>query len=132
MILRRLLVGLGVVVAVLAVGALLASTLAQPPRQTETGVVIAVDSSSLTDVRGFTIRTQDGRTVAFTLGRLENGSQFAPGHLNEHVATAVPVLVTYQDANGERVVVRLEDAVLASPSAAASRARPAPRRSPRA
>jgi len=114
-ILRRLLVGVGVVVAVLAVGALLASTLAQPLRQTETGVVIAVDSESLTNVKGFTIRTPDGRTVAFKLGHLENASQFAEGHLNEHMATAVPVLVTYQDVNGENVVGRLEDAVTASP-----------------
>ena len=115
MILRRLLVGVGVVVAVLAVGALLASTLAQPPRQTDTGVVIAVDSQSLTNVTGFSIRTADGRTVAFKLGQLENASEFAPGHLNEHIATAVPVLVTYQDVNGAKVVVRLEDAVAASP-----------------
>ena len=120
MILRRVLVGVGVVVAVLAVGALLASTLGQPPRQTETGVVIAVDSTSLTNVKGFTIRTADGRTVAFTLGPLENASQFAPGHLNEHVATAVPVLVTYRDENGQRVVVRLEDAPGASPRSIAS------------
>ncbi|MFL5749645.1 MAG: hypothetical protein ACJ767_03390 [Chloroflexota bacterium] len=117
MILRRLLVGAGVVLAVLAIGAFLATTLAQPPRQTETGVVIAVDSTSLTNVRGFTIRTSDGRTVAFTLGQLENASQFAPGHLNEHVATAVPVLVTYRVENGQRMVVRLEDAAAAaSPS----------------
>ena len=115
MILRRLLVGVGVVVAAVAVGALLASTLAEPPRQTETGVVIAVDSESLTNVTGFTIRTADGRTVAFKLGQLETASQFAPGHLNEHIATAVPVLVTYQDVNGAKVVVRLEDAVAASP-----------------
>jgi len=59
-------------------------------------------------------------TVAFTLGPLENASQFAPGHLNEHVATAVPVLVTYRDDNGQRVVVRLEDAPGASPRPIAS------------
>ena len=76
--------------------------------------MIAVDAASLTDVRGFTIRTADGRTVVFRLGELENGTEFPPGHLGEHVATAVPVLVTYRDENGERVVVRLDDAV-ASP-----------------
>jgi len=112
---RRLIVGAGVVIAVIAVGAFLVNILGKPPRQTETGVVIAVDSTSLTNVKGFTIRTADGRTVAFTLGPLENASQFAPGHLNEHVATAVPVLVTYRDKNGQRVVVRLEDAPGASP-----------------
>jgi hypothetical protein len=119
-ILRRLIVGAGVVIAVIAVGAFLVNILGQPPRRTETGVVIAVDSTSLTNVKGFTIRTADGRTVAFTLGPLENASQFAPGHLNEHVATAVPVLVTYRDENGQRVVVRLEDAPGASPRPIAS------------
>ena len=112
---RSVVVGVGLVIALVAAGAFLATTLGQPPRQAETGVVIAVDSTSLTDVKGFTIRTPDGRTVVFTLGPLENASQFAPGHLNEHVATAVPVLVTYRDENGQRVVVRLEDAVTASP-----------------
>ena len=113
---RSVVVGAGLVIALVAAAAFLATTLGQPPRQTETGVVIAVDSTSLTNVKGFTIRTPDGRTVTFTLGPLENASQFAPGHLNEHVATAVPVLVTYRDENGQRVVVRLEDAVTASPS----------------
>jgi hypothetical protein len=109
---RRALVALGIVVAVVAVGAILANAFGQPPKQTETGVVIAVDSVSLTDVRGFTIRTPDGRTVAFRLGQLENGAQFPPGHLNEHMATAVPVLVTYRDEDGNLVAVRLEDAVV--------------------
>jgi hypothetical protein len=111
---RSIVVGAGLVIALVAAAAFFVSVTAQPPRQTETGVVIAVDATSLTNVTGFTIRTPDGRTVAFTLGQLENASQFAPGHLNEHVATAVPVLVTYHDENGRRVVVRLEDAPGAS------------------
>jgi hypothetical protein len=110
---RAVVVAIGLAVAGVALLALLVATLAQPARQTETGVVIAVDSTSLTDVRGFTIRTPDGRTVAFRLGQLENGAEFPPGHLGEHMATAVPVLVTYRDESGERVVVRLEDAVAA-------------------
>ncbi|HET9345442.1 MAG TPA: hypothetical protein VFO05_07055 [Candidatus Limnocylindrales bacterium] len=112
---RAIVVAVGLAVAGVALIALLVATLAQPPRQTETGIVISVDSASLTDVRGFTIRTPDGRTVAFRLGPLENGAQFPPGHLGEHITTAVPVLVTYRDESGERVVVRLEDAV-ASPA----------------
>jgi hypothetical protein len=114
---RRVVVGLGLVVALVAVGALLTTTIGRPPRETETGVVIAVDAASLTNVKGFTIRTPDGRTVVFRIGQLENGTQFPPGHLSEHMATAMPVLVTYRDENGERVAVRLEDAVAASPSA---------------
>ena len=117
---RSIVVGAGVVIALVAAAAFVITTAAQPPRQTETGVVIAVDSTSLTNVKGFTIRTPDGRTVAFKLGQLENASQFAPGHLNEHIATAIPVLVTYQDKDGERVVVRLEDAPGASPRATPS------------
>jgi hypothetical protein len=117
---RSIVVGAGLVIAFVAAAAFVITTAAQPPRQTETGVVIAVDSTSLTNVKGFTIRTPDGRTVAFKLGQLENASQFAPGHLNEHIATAIPVLVTYQDKDGERVVVRLEDAPGASPRATAS------------
>jgi hypothetical protein len=113
---RRLIVGVGVVVAVIAVVALVVATLGQPPRRTETGVVTKVDSTSLTDVRGFTVRTPDGRTVSFTIGQLENGAEFPPGHLAEHIATGVPVLVTYNEANGDRVAVRLEDAVV-TPSA---------------
>jgi hypothetical protein len=114
---RSIVVGAGVLVAVVAVIALLVATVGQPPRQTETGVVIAVDVASLTNVKGFTIRTPDGRTVVFRIGQLENGTQFPPGHLSEHMATAVPVLVTYRDENGERVAVRLDDAVAASASA---------------
>jgi hypothetical protein len=112
---RTIIVGAGLVIALVAAAAYVVASAAQPPRQTETGVVIAVDSMSLTNVKGFTIRTPDGRTVVFRLGQLENASQFAPGHLNEHVATAVPVLVTYRNENGQRVVVRLEDAPGASP-----------------
>jgi hypothetical protein len=112
---RAAVVGIGLAVAVVALVAILGTSLGQPPRQTETGVVIAVDSTSLTEVRGFTIRTPDGRTVAFRLGPLENGAEFPPGHLGEHMATATPVLVTYRDESGALVVVRLEDAV-ASPA----------------
>ena len=80
------------------------------PTQTETGIVVAVDAGSLTDVRGFTIRTPDGRTVGFAIGQLDNGAQFPPGHLAEHKATAVPVRVTYRDEGGRHVAIHLVDA----------------------
>jgi hypothetical protein len=113
---RNAIVAIGVAVAAIAVGAVLVSTFAQPAAKTEVGMVVFVDSVSLTDVRRFAIRTADGRTVEFTVGVLENGAQFPPGHLGEHEATAVPVRVTYRDENGEHVAVRLEDAVLPSPT----------------
>jgi hypothetical protein len=113
---RRAIVGLGVALGVLAGILVVVTLVGRPAPRTEVGVVIAVDSVSLTNVRGFTIRTPDGRTVEFRVGQLENGAKFPPGHLAEHSATAVPILVTYRDENGERVAVRLEDAAAAAPS----------------
>jgi hypothetical protein len=113
---RRGVVWVGLVIAVLAMGFVVVSAFGQAPRQTETGLVIAVDSSGLTDVRGFTIRTDDGRTVVFRIGSLENGAQFPPGHLLEHRATGVKVVVTYRRDSGELVAIRLDDAPGASPA----------------
>jgi hypothetical protein len=107
---RRAVVVGGLIVALVAIAAVIVTSLGRPAPRTETGVVVAVNAASLTDVRGFTIRTADGRTVEFRVGQLENGAQFPPGHLGEHEATAVPIVVTYRDENGERVAIRLEDA----------------------
>jgi hypothetical protein len=114
---RTAVVWVGLAIAVVALGFVAVSAFGQAPRQTETGLVIAVDSSGLTDVRGFTIRTDDGRIVVFRIGALENGAQFAPGHLLEHRATGVKIVVTYRQENGELVAIRLEDAPGASPAA---------------
>ncbi len=112
---RRAAVFLGVGIALVALAIVLATTLGRPADRAETGVVIHVDAVSLGNVRGFTLRTTDGRSVDFTLGALENGSQFPPGHLAEHQATATPIVVTYREQGGSRVAVRLEDAPAASP-----------------
>jgi hypothetical protein len=113
---RGAVVWIGIAIAVVAIGFAVVSAFGQAPRQTETGLVIAVDSSGLTDVRGFTIRTDDGRTVVFRIGALENGAQFPPGHLLEHRATGVKIVVTYRQGNGELVAIRLDDAPGASPT----------------
>ena len=113
---RSSVVGIGLAVTALALGFVVVSAFGQPPRQTETGLVTAVDSSGLTNVRGLTIRTDDGRTVTFRIGALENGAQFAPSHLLEHRATGVKIIVTYRQENGALVAVRLEDAPNASAS----------------
>jgi hypothetical protein len=82
-------------------------------RLVETGVVVAVESEGLADVRGFTLRTDDGRTVDFRVGRLENVAQFPPSHLGAHLGDAFPIRVTFQLSGGQRVAIRLEDGTLA-------------------
>ena len=52
------------------------------------GVIVGVDSQSLSDVRSFDLRTADGTVRTFGLAALENGTEFPPGHLVEHSATA--------------------------------------------
>lgn len=74
------------------------------------GVVVGVESEGLDRVRGFSLRTADGSTLPFTLGALENGAAFPPGHLAEHQATAQRVRVWYRDDGSTRVALRLEDA----------------------
>jgi hypothetical protein len=82
------------------------------------GVIIAVDASSISDVRGFTLLTPDGQRIAFTLGTLENPTDFPPGHLMEHQATSEPVRVYFRVENGVPVVYRLGDAAAAGSPAA--------------
>ena len=75
------------------------------------GVVIAVDSTGLTDVRSFTLRQADGSTVVFQLGALDDATSFPPGHLKEHQASASPVRVWFTVRNGrELVAYHLDDA----------------------
>jgi hypothetical protein len=74
------------------------------------GVLTDIDSTGLTQVTGFTVRLDDGRSLTFRLGTLENGDQFPPGHLAEHLATSVPVLVYFRPEGSDLVVYRLEDA----------------------
>jgi len=109
-----LLIGLAVVAVVL----LGQAGTPEPPVGVETaeGVIVAVDSAGLTDVKGFTLRTADGTTATFSLARLENGAAFPPGHLVEHQASASPVRVWYRSEGGVRFAIELEDAEPASPA----------------
>jgi hypothetical protein len=74
------------------------------------GVVIAVDSAGLGQVRGFTLRTDGGFAVVFTLGTLENATEFSPSHLAEHQVSGEPVRVYFRLLDGEHEAYRLEDA----------------------
>jgi len=80
------------------------------PASPVVGVVTKVDSSGLSSVNGFRLRLGDGSTLAFEIGTLENGDEFPPGHLAEHLATASPVEVFFRVENGALVVYRIQDA----------------------
>ena len=81
-----------------------------------TGIVIAVDSPSLGQVRDFVLRVADGTTVTLAMGQLENATEFSPSHLVEHMASSEPIRAYYRLENGSPVAYRLEDAPLPSPS----------------
>ena len=48
--------------------------------------------------------------MTFKIGTLENGAEFPPGHLAEHLATSSPVRVYFRAEGPDLVVYRLEDA----------------------
>ena len=83
-----------------------------PPSVAEqvVGVIVAVDSAGLTNVRGFTLRTDADPTMAFVLDRLENGVEVPPGHLVEHQAASSPIRVWFRTEGGINHAIRLEDA----------------------
>jgi hypothetical protein len=74
------------------------------------GVVTSIDSAGLDQIRGFTLQSMNGSSFTFVIGVLDNGADFAPGHLTEHMASAAPVLVFFKVVDGKFVVYRLEDA----------------------
>jgi hypothetical protein len=104
-----------IVVLAIAAGAVLlvfvaATVLGGPGRKVETGVVIAVHATSLSNVDGFTIRTPDGRNIDFRMGAIEDATTFSPSHLAVHEVTLRPIRVTYVDTPNGPLAVRLDDA----------------------
>jgi hypothetical protein len=82
----------------------------KPDAPTVDGVVVRVASTGLASVSGFSLRTDDGRTLELTLARLQNGTTFPPGHLAEHLATSARIRVWYaQAADGSLDALWLED-----------------------
>jgi hypothetical protein len=77
---------------------------------TVVGVITHVDQQSLDAVSGLTLRTSDGQTLEFAVGKLENAAEFPPGHLATHQATAQPVRIWYRMEGSERVAYRIADA----------------------
>jgi hypothetical protein len=121
--LRALPIGIIVVVAI-GIAAAVAVGSPRPacactslPASPVDGIVISVNSTGLTEIHDFTLRTTDGFTMTFQIGQLENPTQFAPGHLKEHQATGSPVRVFFnRTSTGQLIVYRLEDAPASSSS----------------
>lgn len=87
-----------------------ASASATIPNSPVAGVVTSVDAVALDKVQGFTLTSAGGQQLTFVIGNLENGDEFPPGHLKEHMASATPILVSFKQESGALVVYRLEDA----------------------
>lgn len=66
------------------------------PPSTATGVVIAADGPNATDVDRITLRTNDGRVLELTVGRLNVATGGLPApHLREHLVSGEPITVFY-------------------------------------
>lgn len=74
------------------------------------GVVVRVDTESISEVNEIDVRMADGRIVTLSMGPLENATEFSPSHLAEHMATAEPIRAFYRLDAGRPVIYRLEDA----------------------
>ena len=86
------------------------STNARPDGSpTVDGIVLAVDSAGLGNVKGFRLRTADGRVLEFDLSADRNATAFPPGHLTEHLATAAPIRVWYEGTGDQLNALWLED-----------------------
>jgi hypothetical protein len=111
---RLFVVALAVVVIAVALAATIFGGSARDPGAPQgdqaVGIVTSIDSEGLTNVRSFTLRTQDGRDETFAIGTLENGAEFPPGHLAEHQALGSPIRVWYRTDGDTKIAFRLEDA----------------------
>jgi len=91
------------------------------------GIVIDVTSADLGRIEGFVLRTNDGRSLTFSVAALalDRGGKPAP-HLREHMASGEPIEVDFR-ADGDRLLaVRYRDA----PPAPVPSATPAPSPTP--
>jgi hypothetical protein len=110
-------VAIGIATAVAVGTARPACACVAPPSSPVDGVVISVNSTGLTEIHDFTLRTTDGFNLTFQIGQLENPTQFSPGHLKEHQATGSPIRVFFnRDSTRQMIVYRLEDAPASSSS----------------
>jgi hypothetical protein len=81
------------------------------------GLVTDIVTSGPVEVASFTMRTEDGQTLEFSVGTLDiTGGGFPAEHLSEHRLASEPVLVLYRDEGGKHVAQKLLDAETGSPT----------------
>jgi hypothetical protein len=85
-----------------------------------TGIVIAVDSSSIGSVDQVGVRTAAGTVLQFDVERLDINNGLPPQHLREHLATGIPIVVEYVVEGERNVALRYNDAPTPAPSSTAS------------
>jgi hypothetical protein len=90
------------------------------PIQTATGIVVAVNSSSIGSVDQAAIREPDGTTLQFNVRRLDINNGLPAVHLREHLASGIPVVVEYVVEGNQNVALRYNDAPTPAPTGAAS------------
>lgn len=79
------------------------------PASPVVGVIVAVDSRGLDDVRAFSLRTGSGAILQFDLREMRDTATFPLGHLAEHQATAEPVRVSFRDDDGVLIATAIND-----------------------
>jgi hypothetical protein len=77
---------------------------------TVSGVVVDVQGG-ITELEQFDLVLEDGTRVTFVpeAGVLERAG-FSPAHIREHSALVEPISVTYQEVDGQNIVVWVGDA----------------------
>lgn len=102
-------------VLVLLLPALLATGCSTGDRAVS-GLVIDIEPAGPARIAGFTLRTETGQTMAFTIGDLDISSGgFDALHLTQHLATGQPIAVSYAVEDGVNVAHRLVDAPWVTP-----------------
>ena len=76
-------------------------------RGTLTGVILDVESRSLTDVQAFTIRSQDEECEVFIDPDIDYG--FPLPHLNDHKVAADPVIVDVEVRDDKLTALTIRD-----------------------
>ncbi len=103
----------GITIVMTIVGAACADFGVTEATSTARGVVVDVDGASLQRLASFTVRTDDGQVLTFVPAANFNANEphaMSPGHMREHMALAVPVIVTYRrDGDGHLVALTAID-----------------------